>query len=93
MPQVTVDLQKTIRVWCRLDNEWGWYEQLKTVCKNPQTKNHIIYEQEKIDIMRHELMQACGFEDYSEFVSFIEKQEFATWDIELNRWWYNTEVL
>lgn len=86
MEHITVDLRKTIRVWCRLDNEWGWCEHLKTVYDKPQIKNHIIYEQEKVDIMRHELMQACGFEDYNEFVSFIGKQGFATWDNELNRW-------
>lgn len=86
MEHITVDLRKTIRVWCRLDYEWSWCEHLKTVYQNPQIKNHIIYEQEKVDIMRHELMQACGFEDYNEFVDFIEKQNFARWDKEYNCW-------
>lgn len=89
MPQITVDLQKTIRVWCRLDNYWGWLEHLKEVYNKPnsaQTLNHIVFEQERIDIMRHELMQACGWESYDAFVIFIEKQEFATWDKEMNTW-------
>ena len=89
MVSVKVDLQKTIRVWCMLDSEWGWLEELKTVYNYPNAKqilNHIIIEQEKVDIMRHELMQVCGFEDYNEFVSFIEKQDFATWDNIVNVW-------
>lgn len=81
-----VDVKKVVKVWCRLDNMFGWLEHLKTVYDVPQTKNHIIYEQEKVDIMRHELMQACGFEDYDEFVKFIQENDYATWDKFVEKW-------
>ena len=84
--KITVDLQKVIGVWCMLDNLWGWLEHSKTVHNNLQTKDRIISQQNRIDIMRDELMQACGFEDFDEFVSFIEKQDFVSWNNILNMW-------
>lgn len=86
MPHITVDLQKTIQVWCMLDDLWGCLEYLKMAHNKSKTKNYIISQQKSIGIIRHKLMQACGFEDYNEFVSFIEKQDFATWDHRLNMW-------
>lgn len=89
MPQIKVDLQKVVGVWCRIDNWWGWLKHLQTIYTEPNILNHIKYELEKVDIIRHELMQACGFESYDDFVSFIEEKELAHWHESLNVWFVN----
>lgn len=90
MPHITVSLEKVVKSWCRLDNYYGFIsKQLRKDGLDNATQTRLYIEAERIDVVRHELMQACGFEDYDTFVDFIEKQNFATWDKDYEKWLVN----
>lgn len=76
-----------IRVWCRLDNRWGYVQGLMLQKKDTDKVYKLYYlECERLDKLRHDLMQACGFEDYTSFCSYIIEKGFEEWDKVNNRW-------
>ena len=82
-----INEKRLIKIWCRLDNRARYLDELM-VNKNISDDMFKVWylEQDRVDKLRAELMQACGFDDYNEFVSYILDTGIIKWDDNNSMW-------
>lgn len=76
-----INEKRLIKIWCRLDNRARYLDRLMTNKNISDDMFKVWYlEKDRLDKLRVELMQACGFDDYNEFVSYILDSGIIKWD-------------
>lgn len=82
-----INEKRLIKVWCRLDNRSGCLAKLRIKINTTYEMFKVwSLEQDRVDKLREELMKACGFDDYNEFVSYILDTGIIKWDDTNSMW-------
>lgn len=81
-----------INCWCNLDNAFGACEKLAYSAKLDDSAITDLARTEAermmtiIDKARHSIMQKFGYEDYDEFVDYLQDNKKANWNKVLGNW-------
>lgn len=87
-----------VNCWCKLDNAFGACDKLAHSAElDDSAITHLArVEAERtmaqIDKARHSIMQKFGYDDYDEFVDFLEFNKKARWDKEKGNWEVDYEI-
>lgn len=81
-----------INCWCKLDNAFGACDKLAHSAEldDSAITDLARVEAERmmtlIDKARHSIMQKFGYDDYDEFVDYLQDNEKASWNKVLGNW-------
>lgn len=78
-------VKQLVGVWCHLDNQFGFLDELIRKSTDKGLIRLLNRELKNTDTMRTNIMGIWNFTDYDRFVEFVV-EGYYNWNSKLNRW-------